>query len=188
MAGRSSRLSPMPTTTIRYRLGTTTRRAVLITHIATAGAWLGIDVTMAVLVGVAVTTAEAATLAFVLQALELVTIWPLLVAGVLCLLSGIVLGLGSRWGLVRYWWVAIKLGLNLLLTTLVLIALAPGVQELAAQARSLPAAELLQVDLTNMIFPPIVSTTSLLFAMTLSVAKPWGRTDQRRRRAAAELA
>lgn len=44
------------------------------------------------------------------------------------------LGLGTKWGLVRYWWVAIKLALNAALVALVAFALRPGVTELAEQA------------------------------------------------------
>jgi len=157
------------------RLGVRTRRAVLITHIASAGAWLGIDVAMAVVVVTAMTTDDVATRVFCLQALEVFTVWPLLVSGLVCLLSGVVLGLGSKWGVVRYWWVSVKLVLNLLLTALVLIALRPEVTGLAAQARRWVAGEPVTFDLSNLIYPPTVSPALLLVAMTLSVVKPWGR-------------
>lgn len=163
------------TTTAPRRLGVRTRRAVLIAHIASAGAWLGVDVAMAVLIVTAMTTDEPATLAFTLQALELVSIWPLLASGVLCLLSGVVLGLGSRWGLVRYWWLAVKLVLNLVLTGLVLVSLHSEVVAQAGLARRLAAGEAVTFDLGNLIYPPTVSPTLLLVAIALSVIKPWGR-------------
>lgn len=161
------------------RLGVRTRRAVLVVHIASAGAWLGVDVAMAVLIVTATTADEPATLVFSLQALELVSIWPLLACGLLCLVSGIVLGLGSKWGLVRYWWVAAKLGLNLVLTGLVVVALQGEVVEQAALARRLAAGEAVTFDLSNLIYPPTVSPTLLLVAITLSVVKPWGRIRHR---------
>ena len=55
----------------------------------------------------------------------------------MCLAIGVLLGLGSRYGLVRYWWVATKLAL--LLSTLVLFLLRSGVHETAAIGRE-PAA------------------------------------------------
>jgi hypothetical protein len=158
-----------------FRLGTRTRRAVLIAHIASAGAWLGVDVAMAVLIVTAMTTDELGTLAFTLQALELVSVWPLLACGLLCLLSGIVLGLGSRWGLVRYWWVTVKLVLNLVLTALVLISLRGEVTAQAALARRAASGGMVTFDLSNLIYPPTVSPTLLLVAIALSVIKPWGR-------------
>ncbi|GAA0948419.1 hypothetical protein [Pseudonocardia zijingensis] len=161
------------------RLGARTRRAVLIVHIASAGSWLGVDVAMAVLIATAMTTDDTATLVFSLQALELVSVWPLLACGTICLLSGLTLGLGSKWGLVRYWWVAIKLVLNVVLTGLVLVALQPEVAKQADLARRLAAGEAVSFDLSNLIYPPTVSPTLLLAAITLSVVKPWGRIRRR---------
>ena len=90
---------------------------------------------MAVLVFTALFTDDDRTKALSFQALELVAVWPLLTLGMLCLLTGILLGLGSRYGLVRYWWVAVKLALNLVLSGLVLVALAPEVADAAERAR-----------------------------------------------------
>lgn len=159
----------------RRRLGLGARRAVLITHIAAAGAWLGVDVAMAVLIVTAWTTHDPGTLVFTLQALELVTVWPLLACGLVCLASGVVLGLGSRWGLVRYWWVAVKLVLNLVLTALVVVSLQFEVAEQADRARRLAAGQQVTFDLSNLAYPPTVSPTLLLVAFSLSVVKPWGR-------------
>ena len=158
-----------------WRLGVATRRTVLVAHIASAGSWLGVDVAMAVLIVTAMLTSDVGTQAFCLQALELVAVWPLLACGLVCLLTGIVLGLGSRWGVLRYWWVATKLVLNLVLTALVLVSLRHEVTEQAALAREYSAGRPVTFDLTNLIYPPTVSPALLLVAMTLSVVKPWGR-------------
>lgn len=161
------------------RLGTNTRRAVLVTHIASAGAWLGVDVAMAVLIVTAMATDEPGTRAVSLQALELVAVWPLLVCGLACLISGLVLGLGSRWGLVRYWWVAAKLVINLVLVALVVLSLRLELAAQAEQARRFLAGEPVVFDLTNLLYPPTVSPTLLLVATVLSVVKPWGRIRSR---------
>lgn len=161
------------------RLGIRTRRVVLIAHIASAGAWLGIDLVMAVFIGTAALTDDGGIRALCYQALELFAVWPLLVTGLVCLISGIILGLGSKWGLVQYWWVATKLALNVVLTTLVLIALRPQVIESAGQARRWIAGEPATLTIGDLIYPPIVSPTALMIAMALSVIKPWGRIRRR---------
>jgi hypothetical protein len=69
------------------------------------------------------------------RALELFAVWPLIATGLVCLASGVVLGLGTKYGLVRYWWAAIKLALNVVLVVLVMFALRPGVVEMAEQGR-----------------------------------------------------
>ncbi|SDU88398.1 hypothetical protein [Jiangella alkaliphila] len=163
-----------------WRLGGRTRKAVLVTHILSAGAWFGMDIVMAVLVFTAIGTDSDETRALVFQALELFAIWPLAIAGLVCLASGVLLGLGSKYGLVRFWWVAVKLVLNVLLSTLVLLALRPGVQEAAEQGRLLGTGVTVQLEPADMIYPPVVSTTLLLVAFLLSVFKPWGRISRRR--------
>src|SRR4051812_44159808 len=86
----------------RRRLSAGARRMVLIVHIVSAGSWFGIDVAMAVVIVSVMTTADPLAAASGLRTLEIITVLPLMSAGLGCLLSGIVLGLGSKWGLVRY--------------------------------------------------------------------------------------
>jgi hypothetical protein len=160
---------------VRWRLGARTRKSVLVLHIASAGAWLGIDVVMAVLIFTALLSDDGGTKALSYRALELIAVWPLLTTGMVCLLTGIVLGLGSKYGLVRYWWVAVKLVLNLALSGLVLVALAPEVSQAAARARLFESGQPVALPVGDLIFPPIVSPTALLVAMVLAVFKPWGR-------------
>ncbi|TDE15740.1 hypothetical protein [Jiangella asiatica] len=166
-----------PAATVRRprRLGGRLRKAVLVVHILAAGAWVGIDVVMAVFVFTALASDSDQTVALSYQALEMFAVWPMTAAGMLCLASGMVLGLGSKYGLVRYWWVAVKLLLNVLLSTLVLVALRPGVQEAAEQGRRLAAGEAATIQTSDLVFPPIVSPTLLVVAFLLSVYKPWGR-------------
>lgn len=156
----------------------TRRKVLLLLHIVSAGAWIGIDVVLGVLVGVIAFSGDPRTIAVSYQALELFAIWPLLTAGVLCLASGVALGMVTKYGLVRYWWVVVKLVLNVVLVLLVAFALratmldAAGTGLLIAEGGPLPA---VTSDLTA---PPIVSTVALLFAFTLSVFKPWGRRSE----------
>ncbi|HWD01314.1 MAG TPA: hypothetical protein VG674_02465 [Amycolatopsis sp.] len=161
----------------RKRLSGPARKAWLVTHIVSVSAWIGIDVVLAVLVFTALATDDRMVAATCYQALQLFAVWPLLAAGLVCLISGVVLGWGSKYGVVRYWWVVVKLGLNLLLTTLGVLALRPAVNEAVDYGRALvsggPA-----TGVPDLIFPPIVSPACLLLAVVLSVYKPWGRVKK----------
>jgi hypothetical protein len=141
--------------------------------------WIGIDVVMAVVIFTALLTDEDNTKALCYRALDLFAVWPLLTAGLFCLASGVVLGIGTKYGLVRYWWVAIKLVLNVLLIALVPIALRPEVTRAAEQGWRFAAGEPASLVVGNLIFPPIVSPTALLIAVVLAVFKPWGRIRKR---------
>jgi hypothetical protein len=156
-------------------LGRRARKATLVLHISSAGIWLGLDAVMATLVVTSVVTDDDRTRAVAYQALGLVTVWPMTIAGLTCLASGVVLGLGTVYGLVRYWWVLVKLVLNVALSTLVLFALRPGVDEVVARGDVLLDGGFVAPGVGDLAFPPIVSTTALLIAIVLSVVKPWGR-------------
>jgi uncharacterized membrane protein len=160
-------------------LGARTRKGVLVVHIVSGGVWIGIDVVMAVFIFTALLADDDNTKALCFRALELFTVWPLLTTGLVCLASGVVLGLGTKYGLVRYWWVAIKLVLNIVLTALVPFALAPEVSRAAEQGWRFAAGEPASLVVGNLIFPPIVSPTALLIAVVLAVFKPWGRIRKR---------
>ena len=155
------------------------RKGVLVVHVVSAGVWIGIDVVMGVVIFTALLSADDNTRALCYRALELFAVWPLLTTGLVCLASGVVLGLGTKWGLVRYWWAAIKLALNILLTTLVLVALRPGVMEAAEQGRRFASGDPASLAVGDLIFPPVVSPTALLIAFVLAVFKPWGRIRKR---------
>lgn len=162
----------------RWRLRPPTRKTLLVIHIASAGAWIGIDVVMGVMVFTAL-GGDDATRALCYRALELFAGWPLIVTGLICLASGVLLGLGTVYGLLRYWWVVVKLVLNVVLVALVAILLRPGVVELAEQGRRFEAGQAAMLATGQLVFPPIVSTSALIFATTLAVFKPWGLIRKR---------
>ncbi|MGP4029390.1 hypothetical protein [Actinomadura sp. 3N407] len=164
-----------------FRLGRKWRKATLITHIISAGSWIGIDVIVAVLVltGRFGTTDEVRGLAY--QALATFVVWPMLISALVCLTTGVILGLGTRWGLLRYWWVAIKLALNLTLCVLILVALQPGMDEVGEYGRSLGTGASEPRAVSDLFYPPAVSLTTLTIATVLAVAKPWGRIRRARK-------
>lgn len=168
------------------RLGARTRKGVLVVHIAAAGAWIGIDLVMGILVFTPFLTDDGQTVALAYQTLEIVAIGPLLATGILTMASGIVLGLGSKYGLVRYWWVATKLALNLVLCALVPAGLRPAVEEAARYGKELAAGSVPTEIQSDLLFPPVVSVAALLFAVSLSIFKPWGRIRRDRTRAVSD--
>lgn len=164
--GARGRLPLLPR---RWRLTT------LVLHIVAAGAWIGIDVIVAVLVLTGWFSDDNATRGLAYQALANFVVWPMLSAGLLCLATGLVLGLGTKWGLLRYWWVAVKLVLNLALCTLILFALQPGMAEVDRYGHDVFTGAPVPDEVSTLFFPPAVSLTTLALATVLAVVKPWGR-------------
>jgi hypothetical protein len=147
----------------------------LVVHLISAGAWIGIDVIVGVLVLAGRFGHDAAARGIAYQALGMFVVWPMLVAGLTCLASGLVLGVGTPWGLIRYWWVAAKLALNLVLCTLIIVVLRPGMADVRAYGRDLSAGAPTHGSVSTLFFPPAVSLTVLSLATVLAVFKPWGR-------------
>lgn len=170
---------PEPARRAPFRLRGRTRKTVLILHILSVGTWVGVDVLVAVLVLTGWLSGDRSVRGLAYQALGTFVGWPMLVAGLVSLVTGVILGLGSKYGLVRYWWVAVKLVLNVVLCTLILVALQPGLGEVAQYGRDLAAGTAAERDVSDLFFPPIVSLSALTFATILSVAKPWGRIRKR---------
>ncbi|MFC9972182.1 hypothetical protein ACFVH6_14975 [Spirillospora sp. NPDC127200] len=160
-------------------LGRRWRKATLILHIIAAGAWIGIDVIVAVLVVTGRFGASEEVRGLAYQALATFVVWPMLTSALISLATGLVLGLGTRWGLLRYWWVAVKLVLNLVLCVLIVLALQPGMDEIGEYGRALGAGTAEPREVADLFYPPAVSLTALTIATVLAVAKPWGRIRAR---------
>ena len=85
------------------------------------------------------------------------------------------LGLGTKWGLIRYLWVALKLVMNVVLCILMITVLSPGMPEVDRYGAGLITGAPSNADIQTLFFPPAVSLTALTVAVVLGVAKPWGR-------------
>jgi hypothetical protein len=149
------------------------RKAVLVTHIVTSVGWLGADAVLLVL-GIAglggLSGMAGADPAVVYPAAELVCVVLVVPLSLTAWLTGVLTALGTRWGLLRHWWVLAKFAMTTLMAVLVLFALTPGVRAAADAAESLSTQERSQF-----VVPPSVACTLLVLNVLLSVYKPWGR-------------
>jgi hypothetical protein len=159
----------------RWALSRGWRRALLVTHIISSGAWIGVDVMVAVLVATGWFSGDVELRSLAYRALASFVVWPMMTSGVVCLATGLLLGLGTKWGVIRYWWVLVKLALNLLLCTLIIVVLQPGMDGVAAYGRDQLAGGAPRGEVARLFFPPAVSLTCLTVAVVLAVLKPWGR-------------
>jgi uncharacterized membrane protein len=156
------------------------RKSLLVVHIIAGLSWIGIDIALLPLLYAAYTSGDPVVVASALRAISLVIPPTVPVLSLAILISGLLLGLGTTWGLTRYWWVLAKLALSILMTVLVFTVLVPAVTSLEVQAAAGATAQALRNSLgralTALIFPPVVSASMLSLATILSVFKPWRRT------------
>jgi len=73
-----------------------------------------------------------------------------------------------------------KLAINLVLCSLIVLVLQPGMDEVDGYGRDLLTGSPDPATVSTLFFPPAVSLTTLAVATVLAVAKPWGRIGSRR--------
>ncbi|MFS8203208.1 DUF2269 family protein (plasmid) [Streptomyces sp. CWNU-52B] len=163
------------------KLNRPARRATLVVHVAASACWLGLTLGLLALGITAATTGSAETVEASVRAMKTFTDWLLLPLAFLTLLSGLVLSLGTPWGLARHRWVYTKFWLTLATVTATVFALRPGVGSAVTAVSAggpLP-------DSGDVLFGPIVSLSAYLFMTVISVVKPWGLTRRGQRMRAA---
>ncbi|WP_020108579.1 hypothetical protein [Nocardia sp. 348MFTsu5.1] len=162
-----------------FQLGKRSRQAVLTIHIVVAVAWIGVNLAFLALDAVALTTADGRLVAACISAIVIIIppVVPALVVGMM--ISGVVLGLGTKWGLFRHWWVTSKLIIGTVLLVLVAVLLIPNALSMATPDPNRSADQLRdQFDMISLLMPPIVSSVALVAATVLSVYKPAGLVRQ----------
>ncbi|MFF7451445.1 MULTISPECIES: DUF2269 domain-containing protein [unclassified Streptomyces] len=153
------------------------RRVSLIVHVVSSASWLGLTLGLLALGITATTTGSAVTVEASVRTMKLFADWLLLPLAFLTLLSGLLLSLGTAWGLARHRWVWTKFWLTLATTAATAFALRPGVNAAVtavAAGRALP-------DAGDVLFGPVVSLSAYVFMTVISVLKPWGPTRRGRR-------
>jgi hypothetical protein len=148
------------------------RKANLVLHVIVSVSWLGLDVGLLTLTITALTTDDTMTLRAAYVAMRLLGDVLLIPVALLTLATGVVLCLGTHWGVTRHWWVLAKLVLTLTAGTLTIFSLRPGLHAAARAALATPA----DPGTAHHLIPPVVSLTMYVTMTLLSVYKPWGRT------------
>lgn len=167
------------------RLSPPRRKLTLLAHIVSAASWIGVDLALLVLAITGLTSNDPRQVASSYVAMNTSGVVLLVPLGLLTLASGLVLGWGGRWGILRYRWVVMKLVITVVLTTLVVVLLRPRLADAAPESAAADSslAERLGSISVDLVFPPAVSITAFLLATVLAVYKPWGMTARARRRA-----
>ncbi|MEV7865350.1 DUF2269 domain-containing protein [Streptomyces sp. NPDC088124] len=148
-----------------------TRRALLTLHVIVSVSWLGLALGLLALGIAAYTTEDPVITQAAYRAMQIVADWLIVPLALLAFVSGVLLSLGTPWGLARHHWVRIKFWLTLVTLSATVFALRPNIHQAAADG---------QPDL-SLVAAPVVSSTAYLFMTAISVLKPWGLTRRGRR-------
>ncbi|MEU2211136.1 DUF2269 domain-containing protein [Streptomyces hygroscopicus] len=153
------------------------RRGLLVVHVVVSVGWLGLTLGMLAL-GITGAVADSAEEAgAVYRSMNVLGDWLLIPLSLLSLTSGIVLSLGTPWGLARHRWVYVKFWLTLITTAATAFALRARID--AAMADVVAGRPV--GPTTDLILAPSVSLGIYAFLTATSVIKPWGLTARGRR-------
>jgi hypothetical protein len=161
------------------------RRAVLSAHLTVSIGWIGAVVAYLALGVTAVTTSQPETIRAAWVGMELTGWYVLVPLALLSLASGVVMAVGTRWGLFRHYWVIFSLALTGFAVTVLLLHM-PHVSAQADIARTSDGRVLRELggDLGH----PAIGLLILLVVQVLNLYKPRGltrhgyRTQQRSER------
>lgn len=164
-------------------MGPQLRKWALIVHVGSSVGWLGAVVGFLALAVVALVTDDAQRSQanyLAMNDLAWLTIVP---ACLLSLMSGIVQSLGTPWGLLKHWWVVVKLLITALSTVVLLVHMGPigDMAEIAAGTLTLGSEhDRLRLQL---VVDSGAAVVALLTTTALSILKPRGETRFRGRAA-----
>ncbi|MDP3736326.1 MAG: hypothetical protein Q8R02_02985 [Hyphomonadaceae bacterium] len=159
-------------------LAPSARRFVIVCHVLASAGWAGAVAVFLVLAIAGLSDGEPLTLRAVYVAMDLATAWIIVPLSFAAPLTGLVLGLGTRWGLFRHYWVAIKLVMTLPSTGFLLMHTGPiGAAASFSAGGSLPQeAAALRLQL---VVDAGAALAVLVVATCLAVYKPAGVTPFR---------
>jgi len=149
------------------------RKFVLTVHLTSSVGWIGAVVAYLALGVSAVASREAQTVRAAWIAMELTGWFVIVPLSLAALLTGLLMSLGTPWGLFRHYWVLITLVLTVL-ATIVLLLHMPTVSVLADVAREADEADL--GGLGGDLFHAGGGLLVLLVITVLNVYKPRGLT------------
>jgi hypothetical protein len=155
-------------------------KVMLAAHIIASGAWLGVVLAKVILELAAITAAAPEIAGALYLAIGAVnTAFPPL--AIATMVSGVILSLGTKWGLLQHYWVATKLVLTVgVIATAVQLGsriTRPAHATLAREAVGDGAIlEFLTAPETLLLSLSLAHVLMLGLATVVSIYKPWGRT------------
>jgi Predicted integral membrane protein (DUF2269) len=110
------------------------RKFALTVHLVSSVGWIGAVMAYLALGLAAVTSPDTRTVRAAWTAMEVTGWWAIVPLALAALLTGLVMALGTRWGLFRHYWVLISLALTILCTVVLAVHM-PTVSAMASMAR-----------------------------------------------------
>ena len=151
------------------------RQAALAVHLTVSVGWIGAAAAYLALDVAASSSSDAATLRAAYLGMGLVAGSVIVPLAVAALVTGLVVSLGTKWGLLRHWWVLVSLSLTVF-AGVVLVVETGTIASYAAVAADPSASDAELRGLGSTLVHSIGGTLVLVVVLVLNVYKPSGLT------------
>jgi hypothetical protein len=155
------------------------RRFTFTTHVTSSVGWVGAVAVFLALAVIGLTSKDEATVRGAYLVMAPAAWFVLVPLAHASLFSGIVLSLGTSWGLIRHYWVAVKLVITVFSTVILMIYM--GTFRQMAGVAADPVVALGVVRNPSPVVHAILALLLLLAATALGIYKPFGMTAYGRR-------
>lgn len=163
-----------------------TRKVMLTLHVIFAVGWLGTDFAMLALGITGFTGSNIATMRESYVSMERLGDFVVIPVALCAVFTGVLLGLGTRWGLLRHYWVMTKLIVGLGALALAAFALRFQLHKAASLVQKSGASTDIGFVRTTLVVAPSVALALYTGNVVLSIFKPWGKTSYGRRKTVGE--
>jgi hypothetical protein len=171
----------------RSRMSRRRRKLVLTLHVITSVGWLGAAIAMTVLLVAGFITRNPALRHSAFTFMHVYDLAIMIPLGYLALVTGVLLSVGTNWGLLKHWWIVVKLVLTVAVLVFAGVFTSGWVLEAVARTTEHPMAGLgalaVRLGANVAAFNTVFWTTA-----TISVYKPWGPTPRGKRKLAERAA
>lgn len=158
------------------------RKLALTTHVASSVGWVGALAAFLALAVAGRTSDDVQLVRGTHLAMDVTVRFAIMPLALASVLTGVVQGLGTQWGLFRHYWVIVKLVVTIVATLVLLTELEP-IRHLAdAAAQANLARGTLLAERTSLVVHAGGGLVVLLVPMVLSIYKPRGLTRYGRRK------
>lgn len=156
-------------------MGPRLRKFALASHVTFSVGWIGAVAAYMVLDVAVAASQDFQTLRASYIAMDLIVRWAIVPLAFASLLTGLVMSLGTKWGLFRHYWVLISLVLTILATVVLLVEARVISYFAVVAADPATSSDDLRM-LGNTLVHSVGGTVVLLVIMWLNVYKPRGVT------------
>ena len=168
------------------------RKLALTAHVTASVGWLGAVAGFLALAVAGLASTDASTVRAAYLGMDVTARFAIVPLGIAALATGLVQSLGTKWGLVRHWWILVKLVITIFATLVLLVHMQP-ISYLASVARDTTVSG---ADFDGLRLQLVVNASLAIVALVVNTAlgvfkprgmTPYGWRKQNERRTASPL-